>query len=257
VTEPVFESSEVFDADYLYFYGPDLEAVSDAQAETIWRLLDLEPGMQVLDLTCGHGRIANRLATRGARVTGLDATPLFLEHARRDAAERGVEVDYVSGDMRSLPWPEHRFERVVSWFTSFGYFGDDDNHEVLAEAYRVLRPAGRLLIENNNLAELLPRWLPAVVVERDENLMIDRSTFEPTTGRAVTERTCVRDGQVRRFTFAVRMFIGVELKGWLIAAGFDSVDQMDHEGTALAARSNRMISIARKAFVADESSAMG
>jgi hypothetical protein len=96
-----------------------------------------------------------------------------------------------------------------------------------------------------------------VVVERDENLMIDRSTFEPTTGRAVTERTCVRDGQVRRFTFAVRMFIGVELKGWLIAAGFDSVDQMDHEGTALAARSNRMISIARKAFVADESSAMG
>jgi hypothetical protein len=57
------------------------------------------------------------------------------------------------------------------------------------------------------------------MVERDENLMIDRSTFEPTTGRAVTERTCVRDGQVRRFTFAVRMFIGVELKGWLIAAG--------------------------------------
>ncbi|HEU4908068.1 MAG TPA: class I SAM-dependent methyltransferase, partial [Propionibacteriaceae bacterium] len=98
MTEPVFEFSEVFDADYLYFYGPHLEAVSDAQAETIWRLLDLEPGMQVLDLACGHGRIANRLAERGARVTGLDATPLFLEHARRDAAERGVTVDYVSGD---------------------------------------------------------------------------------------------------------------------------------------------------------------
>ena len=69
------------------------------------RLLDLEPGMEVLDLACGHGRIANRLTQRGARVTGLDATPLFLEHARRDAAERGVEVDYVAGDMRSLPWP--------------------------------------------------------------------------------------------------------------------------------------------------------
>ena len=51
--------------------------------------------MEVLDLACGHGRIANRLAQRGAQVTGLDATPLFLEQARRDAAERGVEVDYV------------------------------------------------------------------------------------------------------------------------------------------------------------------
>jgi ubiquinone/menaquinone biosynthesis C-methylase UbiE len=252
VTGPVFEFSEVFNEDYLYFYGPQLEAVSDADAETVWRLLDLEPGMEVLDLACGHGRIANRLAQRGARVTGLDATPLFLEHAGRDAAQRGVEVDYVFGDMRSLPWPEHRFERVISWFTSFGYFDDIDNQKVLSETHRLLRPGGRLLIENNNLAELLPRWLPAVVVEREGDFLIDRSTFEPATGRAVTERTCVRDGQVRRFTFSVRMFIAVELQGWLLAAGFDSVDQVDHEGAALAGGSGRMISVAHKASGADK-----
>ena len=64
MTGPVFEFSEVFNEDYLYFYGPDLEGVSDAQAETVWRLLDLQPGMEVLDLACGHGRIANRLAHR-------------------------------------------------------------------------------------------------------------------------------------------------------------------------------------------------
>ena len=244
---PLFEFSEVFDDDYLYFYGPDLEVVSDAQAETIWQLLDLAPGMEVLDLACGHGRIANRLAQRGVRVTGLDPTPLFLEHARRDAAERGVEVDYVSGDMRSLPWPTDRFERVISWFTSFGYFDDPDNQKVLSEAHRVLRPGGRLMIENNNLAELLPRWLPAVVVERDGDFMIDRSTFEPVTGRAVTERTCIRDGQVRRFTFSVRMFIAVELKGWLLAAGFNSVDQVDHKGVALTAVPDRMVSVGHKA----------
>jgi ubiquinone/menaquinone biosynthesis C-methylase UbiE len=253
VTGPVFEFSEVFNEDYLYFYGPDLEGASDAQAETVWRLLDLQPGMDVLDLACGHGRIANRLAQRGARVTGLDATPLFLKHARRDAAKRGIEVDYVSGDMRSLPWPEHRFERVISWFTSFGYFDDTDNQKVLSEAHRVLRPGGLLLVENNNLAELLPRWLPAVVMERDGDFMIDRSIFEPATGRAVTERTCVRDGQVRRFNFSVRMFIAVELKGWLLAAGFDSVDLLDHEGAALTAGSSRMVSVAHKASGADKS----
>jgi ubiquinone/menaquinone biosynthesis C-methylase UbiE len=253
VTGPVFEFSEVFNDDYLYFYGPDLEKISDAQAETVWRLLELQPGMDVLDLACGHGRIANRLAQRGARVTGLDATPLFLEHARRDAAKRGIEVDYVSGDMRSLPWPEHRFERVISWFTSFGYFDDTENQKVLSEAHRVLRPGGLLLVENNNLAELLPRWLPAVVVERDGDFMIDRSIFEPATGRAVTERTCVRDGQVRRFNFSVRMFVAVELKGWLLAAGFDSVDLLDHDGAALTAGSGRMVSVAHKASGADKS----
>jgi hypothetical protein len=67
VTGPVFGFSEVFNQDYLYFYGPQLGAVSDAQAETIWRLLDLEPGMEVLDLACGDGRIANRLTARCTR----------------------------------------------------------------------------------------------------------------------------------------------------------------------------------------------
>jgi hypothetical protein len=83
--------------------------------------------------------------------------------------------------------------------------------------------------------------------------MIDRSRFEPATGRAVTERTCVRDGQVRRFSFSVRMFIAVELKGWLLAAGFDSVDQLDQEGAALTAGSGRMVSVAHKASGADKS----
>ena len=183
-----FDFDEVFDTDYLFFYEPLLADVTEADVATIWRLLKLEPDMAVLDLACGHGRIANRLAERGARVTGLDATALFLDRARRDAASRGVNVDYVKGDMRLLPWTNERFDRVVSWFTSFGYFDDTDNRRVLQEAHRVLRPDGRLLIENNNLVELLPRWQPAFVTERDGHFQIDRSCFDPTTGRATTER---------------------------------------------------------------------
>jgi SAM-dependent methyltransferase len=175
---------EVFDDDYLYFYETFLtDERSDRDAELIWRLLELEPGMDVLDLACGHGRIANRLAERGARVTGLDATLRFLELAREDAARRGVDVEYVEGDMRALPWTD-RFDRVVSWFTAFGYFDDDENRRVLREAHDALRPGGRLLIENNNLVELLRRWQPAIVVERDGDFSIDRSEFDPVTGRA-------------------------------------------------------------------------
>ena len=73
---------EVFGEDYLYFYEPMLtDELSDRQAELVFGLLELEAGAEVLDLACGHGRIANRLAARGARVKGLDADPFFL--ARR------------------------------------------------------------------------------------------------------------------------------------------------------------------------------
>jgi ubiquinone/menaquinone biosynthesis C-methylase UbiE len=239
-----FDFDEVFDADYLFFYEPLFTDATEADVDAIWRLLKLEPDMAVLDLACGHGRIANRLAERGVRVTGLDATALFLDHARRDAASRGVDVDYVEGDMRLLPWTDERFDRVVSWFTSFGYFDDPGNRRVLHEAHRVLRPGGRLLIENNNLVELLPRWQPAVVMERDGHFAIDRSYFDPTTGRATTERVIIRDGPTRRFMFSVRMFVAAELRDWLLDAGFTRVSLVDPTGDPLTAHSRRMISIA-------------
>src|SRR5215813_9078750 len=83
MSESMLDPGEVFDQDQLYFYEPQLTEASDAQAEVIWRVLELEPGMEVLNLACGHGRIANRLAERGARVTGLDATPLLIRSNHR------------------------------------------------------------------------------------------------------------------------------------------------------------------------------
>ena len=93
----------------------------------------------MLDLACGLGRIANRLAARGARVTGLDASPLFLDRARQDAAALGVAVDYVAGDMRALPWAG-RFDRLVCWFTSFGYFDDAPTGGCWPSVHHALRP---------------------------------------------------------------------------------------------------------------------
>ena len=131
--EPSFDIG-LFDQDYLHFYAGALgDERSDADSELLCRLLELQPGMEILDLACGHGRIANRPAARGCRLTGLDATPLLLDLACRDATDRGVAVEYVQGDMRTLPWTG-RFDRVISWFTAFGYFNDAGNRQVLARS---------------------------------------------------------------------------------------------------------------------------
>ena len=246
MSEPSFDTEGLFDEDYLHFYAEMLgDERSDAEVERIWNLLALEPGMEVLDLACGHGRIANRLATRGCRVTGLDATPLFLDRARGDAAGRGVRVDYVQGDMRELPWTG-RFDRVVNWFTSFGYFNDAGNRRVLAQVAQALRPSGRFALEVQHRDWIVGALLPAVLVERDGDLLVDRNRFDPLTGTIVTERIIARDGRVRRVPFFTRLFGFTELRDWLLQAGFATVDAYGEDGASLSPASRRLLAVARR-----------
>jgi SAM-dependent methyltransferase len=241
-----FDTAGVFDADYLYFYEDILpDTRSDADTDFITRVLEIEPGMRVLDLACGHGRIANRLATRGCRVTGLDTTALFLDLARRDAAARGVAVEYVEGDMRDLPWRD-RFDRVIIWFTAFGYFDDDGNRSVLLELAKALRPGGRLLIDMNSHDWLVRTLRPDRVFQRGDDMMIDRSELHPLSGRIQTERIIVRDGQLRRTTFSVRLFTFTELRDWLLGAGLGDVEGHDEDGGPFTRDSHRLIVTARR-----------
>jgi 2-polyprenyl-3-methyl-5-hydroxy-6-metoxy-1,4-benzoquinol methylase len=218
-----FEFEGVFDEDYLYFYEGFLAERTPEEVERIVELLELPPGAEILDCPCGHGRISNALAERGFRVTGLDTTQLFLERAREDAEARGVEVEYVHGDMRELPWRE-RFDGLVNWFTSFGYFSDDENKTVLRTFHDALRPEGRLVLETQNVSRIMLDPQPLHVVgERDGDLMIDRWTLDAENARFQTERLVMRDGRTRKAHFSVRWFTPPELRSWLEEAGFENV----------------------------------
>jgi 2-polyprenyl-3-methyl-5-hydroxy-6-metoxy-1,4-benzoquinol methylase len=67
-------------------------------------LAGLRPGISVLDLAWRRGAVALRLAVRGCQVTGLGSSQVFLDRARAHAAAAEVNVEYVAGDMRQLPW---------------------------------------------------------------------------------------------------------------------------------------------------------
>jgi SAM-dependent methyltransferase len=246
-----FDFAGVFDEDYLYFYEGLLgEEASSRAVDVISRLLELGPGSEVLDAPCGHGRIANRLAARGCRVTGFDANPLFLDRARRDAAAQGVEAEYVEGDLRELPW-EGRFDGAICWFTSFGYFDDDANRRV-AEGYRrALRAGGRLVIDIHSRDAFLKVLLPWNLHQRGDDMLVDRPTYDVLSGRIDTERVIVRGGAVRRTRFFVRTYSFTELRSLLLGAGFAAVRGFGYEGEPLTFDDRRMLVVAERAFPDD------
>ncbi len=242
-----WDRGAIFDADYLHFYADFLDdARSDADTEIVTRVLGLRPGDEVLDLACGHGRIANRLAGRGIRVTGLDESDAFLHAARADAAARGVVVDYRHGDMRDLTWPA-QFDAVVCWFSSFGYFDDAANRAVLAGACRALRPGGRLLVELLQRDAVLPIDRHVTQATTAEGTMSDETVYEPATFRAVTVRTIRRGRWTRRASYSMRLFAAAELCQWMLDAGFATAEAFRGDGEALSPDSRRMIVLARTA----------
>lgn len=236
-----WDTDAVFDEDYLYFADNVLtEGRSDVDTELIWSLAELQPQRRVLDLACGHGRLSNRLAAKGASLVGLDATRLFLDRAREDAEARNVAVEYVHGDMRDLPW-SNEFDVVVNWFTAFGYFDDETNRAILRQVRGVLKPHGRVLLELNHAPNLIRSYVPVSIMRRGKDAMIDEHHYDPTTGRTHADRTVIRDGKVRTVAFSTRLFAFPELRDWLHAAGFANVAGYDGAGQTLTCDAQRMI----------------
>jgi len=102
---------QFFGEDYLRIYAPFLPPEKSAQeVEEIINLLNLPPASRILDLCCGHGRHAIPLAQQGYRVSGLDLSELFLQQAEREAESLSVEISWIQGDMRELPFLMHSYK---------------------------------------------------------------------------------------------------------------------------------------------------
>ncbi len=101
------------------------------------------PGKDWLDVGCGTGELAFMAAETGATVTGADLSPTLVETARRQAAERGVDVTFEVGDAEALPYPDAAFDIVTS---SVGAIFAPDHRAVASELARVCRPGGRLAL---------------------------------------------------------------------------------------------------------------
>ena len=118
--------------------------------------LHLRGDEHVLDMGCGRGAILTAVAKRlsTGRATGIDlwSTTDQSGNSRdvtlRNATLEGVtdRIDIETGDMRSLPFPEQTFDLVVSSLAIHNIHSNADRAQAIAEAWRVLKPGGRLAI---------------------------------------------------------------------------------------------------------------
>lgn len=107
-------------------------------------------GEPVLDLACGTGRVALRLAARGYQVTGVDIVPEMIAKARQKAAEHTLSVEWVVADARMFQL-QRRFPFIFMVCNAFQFFPEREDHEGLfARVREHLTPEGCFLFETRN-----------------------------------------------------------------------------------------------------------
>jgi arsenite methyltransferase len=124
--------------------------------DKVLEALQLRGDERVLDMGCGRGAVLTAVARRltTGRVTGVDlwSTHDQSGNARdvtlRNAALEGVQdrVEIETGDMRALPFPDAAFDVVVSSLAIHNISSNAGRAQAIAEAWRVLKPGGRLAI---------------------------------------------------------------------------------------------------------------
>jgi SAM-dependent methyltransferase len=100
-------------------------------------------GASALDLGCGSGVYATRLAARGAHVVGVDLSAAMIDLARERARAQGAALDWLVADIsRPLPFADAQFDLL---FTATVLHYVEDLSAVMREVARLLRPRGRLI----------------------------------------------------------------------------------------------------------------
>lgn len=168
----------LFDQKYLDTYLADLTPERTLrEVDFVVRTANLQPSDRVLDLACGHGRHSIELAKRGFNVVGLDYSEPFIEKAKADARQAGVNIEFMRGDMKNLPFNES-FDVVLTLFTTFGYFSDEDNQKTLGEISRSLKPGGRFLIDVISGEAVISRFNKEGQKEEGSNKLKIPRTYE-------------------------------------------------------------------------------
>jgi len=107
---------------------------------------------EILEIAVGTGRNLP-FYPKDARLTGIELSPKMLAIARQRARELDIEADLRAGDAQNLPFPDASFDTVVA---TLALCTIPDDGRAVAEAARILRPGGRLLLLEHVRSPLLP-----------------------------------------------------------------------------------------------------
>lgn len=193
----------------------------------------------VLDLCCGPGLYATRLARLGHPVRGIDFAPAAIAYARERARDENVACEFIEADVRRADYGSG-YALAMLIFGEFNMFSPDDAALILSRVHSALAPNGQVLIEAHGLEFVRalgkrPRWwtMEARGVFSDEPyLCLMENRWEESSSVAVQRYYVVdvESGDVDVYGATMQAYSDGEMKALLEANGFEGVKRQRWAG---------------------------
>ncbi len=208
-------------------------SIVDAHVEFIHTSILGARCTRILDLGCGPGLYAHRLARLGHHCDGIDFGPASLRYATQVSENEGLGCGFVCADLRQADF-ETGYGLVMMIYGQFNVFRRMDARDLLRRSQGALVPGGRILLEVQteellrSAARAAATWYTAdrsVFSDRPHLVLNERFWDEPS--RSSTERWHVVDlesGVVTRQALSCEAYSVEELSSLLREAGFQSVE---------------------------------
>lgn len=202
---------------------------SDVETDLFIRLASITPCDHVLDVPCGQGRHAIRLAKFGADVAGVDASPGMIERAKANARDQSVQVSWIHSDMRHVE-SDPVFDCVICLGGSFGYFGRSGDRSFLSTLLRVLRPGGFLVLDAPSLEVIRAHHEPRHESIFEGMSVVQQRYLDPTSGIARIDVTIDSGFGPSSRSYYQQLYLVDELRAMLAVSGFEVCEVLDASG---------------------------
>jgi len=190
------------------------------ECDFIERALRIPVGSRVLDVGCGLGVQTVELASRGYHLVGLDISATMVSRAYDEAEDRGLQIDFVRGDMRDVTF-EEPFDALLCWGTTFGYFSEEENELAVRQFHQALAPNGMLLLEVINRDFIIGSQPNQVWFEVDGAVCMEETDFDYETSRLrVKRRVASHSGQQNDRLYSIRLYALHEIRSLFERNGF-------------------------------------
>ena len=242
-----FENESFWKAMYSSMF-PEERFLQASEEVTQFLSLVKFKGKRILDLCCGPGRHSIALAKKGFQVTAVDLSPFLLEKAMVAAKAENIELEWVREDMRKFSRPG-TFDLIINLFTSFGYFDDEkDNEVVLSMMYDNLKKGGMVVVDTMAKEILARIYQPTQSTELpDGSIIVRRVKINEEWSRCQNQWLLIKDRIADSYSFSHTIYSGIELKKLLLNAGFKNVKLYGNlEGDAYDQQASRLIAVAYK-----------